>query len=69
MYTKENCKESWLFNSMPEQFSLNDFLSCDDSQLLQCAQSGNENALAVLISRYMGLVKKKRTFGFFEISN
>ena len=59
MYTKENCKESWLFNSMPEQFSLNDFLSCDDSQLLQCAQSGNENALAVLISRYMGLVKKK----------
>ncbi len=59
MYTKENCKESWLFCGMPEQFSLNDFLSYDDRQLLQAAQGGNETALAVLISRYMGLVKKK----------
>ncbi len=44
---------------MSENTSFDRLASCDDKALLVRSQNGDENALALLISRYMGMVKKK----------
>ena len=45
--------------SMSDALSLEYLASCDDRKLISLLRSGTENALAVLISRYMGLVRAK----------
>ena len=44
---------------MSKNMSFDQLVSCDDKALLARSREGDENALAFLISRYMGLVKKK----------
>lgn len=57
-YTKEKEREL-ILRFMTETFDLEFLTSCDDRALIQHLRNSTENALAVLVSRYMRVVRAK----------